>query len=111
MRVGRGHRSSGGHIRRGSAHTGQEEQGASRHREAERVEEGIQNGEFRPDINAYLVRAMIWGTIEHLVTRKSLLGKPQDLLSLADDVVDTIFNGILTPQKEPTIHVSVKMEK
>jgi AcrR family transcriptional regulator len=74
------------------------------------LEEGIQNGEFRPHIKPYLVRAMIWGTIEHLVTRKSLFGKPQDLLGFADDIVHTIFNGILTPQKEPTINIKVKME-
>ena len=75
------------------------------------LEEGIQNGEFSQHIKPYLVRAMIWGTIEHLVTRKSLFGKPQDLLGLADDIVNTIFSGILTPQKEPTIHVNVKMGK
>ena len=74
------------------------------------LEEGIQNGEFRPDIKPYLVRAMIWGTIEHLVTRKSLFGKPQDLLGLADHIVGTIFRGILTPPKEPTIHVNVNMD-
>jgi AcrR family transcriptional regulator len=74
------------------------------------LEEGIQNGEFRPHIKPYLARAMIWGTIEHLVTRKSLFGKPQDLLGFADDIVHTIFNGILTPQKEPTINIKVKME-
>jgi AcrR family transcriptional regulator len=75
------------------------------------LEEGIQNGEFGQHIKPYLVRAMIWGTIEHLVTRKSLFGKPQDLLGLADDIVNTIFSGILMPQKEPTIHVNVKMPK
>jgi AcrR family transcriptional regulator len=74
------------------------------------LEEGIQNGEFKSHINPYLVRAMIWGTIEHLVTRKSLLGKPQDLLGLADDIVDTLFSGIQTPKKEPTIHINVKTE-
>jgi TetR/AcrR family fatty acid metabolism transcriptional regulator len=74
------------------------------------LEEGIQNGEFKPNINPYLVRAMIWGTIEHLVTRKSLFGKPHNLLGLADDIVNAIFSGILTAQKEPTIHVNVKME-
>jgi AcrR family transcriptional regulator len=74
------------------------------------LEEGIQNGEFKPHLKPHLVRAMIWGTIEHLVTRKSLVGKPQDLLGFADDIVDTIFSGILMPQKEPTIHVNVKME-
>ena len=74
------------------------------------LEEGIQNGEFKPDLKPYLVRAMIWGTIEHLVTRKSLFGKPQDLLGFADDIVNTIFSGILMAQKEPTIHVNVKMQ-
>ena len=75
------------------------------------IEEGMQNGEFRSDIQPYLVRAMIWGTIEHLVTRKSLLGKPQDLLDLADDIVNTIFKGILTPRKDPSINLNVRLQK
>jgi AcrR family transcriptional regulator len=75
------------------------------------IEEGIQNGEFRSDIQPYLVRAMIWGTIEHLVTRKSLLGKPQNLLDLADDIVNTIFKGIQTPPKEPSINLNVRLQK
>jgi hypothetical protein len=40
-----------------------------------------------------------------------LFGKPQDLLGFADDIVNTIFCGILMAQKEPTIHVNVKMGK
>ena len=74
------------------------------------LEEGIQNGEFRPDIQPHLVRAMIWGTIEHLVTRKCLLGKPADLLSLADDIIATIFQGIVVPQTEPFINLKVMIE-
>jgi AcrR family transcriptional regulator len=74
------------------------------------LEEGIQNGEFRSDIQPHLVRAMIWGTIEHLVTRKCLLGKPADLLGLADDIIDTIFQGIVVPQKEPFINLKVNIE-
>ena len=75
------------------------------------LEEGIQNGEFRPQIKPYLVRGMIWGTIEHLVTRKSLLGKPQDLLGLADEIVNTIFQGILVPTRESSINVNVRLQK
>lgn len=74
------------------------------------LEEGIQSGEFRSDIQPFLVRAMIWGTIEHLVTRKCLLGKPDDLLGLADDMIATIFQGIAVPQKGPTINLKVKIE-
>ena len=74
------------------------------------LEEGIKSGEFRSDIQPYLVRAMIWGTVEHLVTRKCLLGKPGDLLGLMDDIIDTLFNGIVVPQKEPTINLKVNIE-
>lgn len=74
------------------------------------LEEGMQNGEFRPGIQPLLVRAVIWGTIEHLVTRKCLLGKPDDLLGLADDIITTIFQGIVVPQKEPTLNLKVKIE-
>ena len=74
-------------------------------------EEGIQNGEFRSDINPYLVRALIWGSIEHLVTRKSLLGKPEDLLALADDIYNTIFIGIRSSKKDTTIHVNVNLKR
>jgi TetR/AcrR family fatty acid metabolism transcriptional regulator len=75
------------------------------------LEEGIESGEFRADIQPYLVRAMIWGTIEHLVIRKSLLGKPEDLLSLVDEITNTIFQGILAPRKEPALNVHVTMEQ
>jgi TetR/AcrR family fatty acid metabolism transcriptional regulator len=71
------------------------------------LEEGIQSGEFRADIQPLLVRAIIWGTIEHLVTRKCLLGKPDNLLELADDLIATIFQGILAPRKEPTFNVNL----
>ena len=74
------------------------------------LDEGIQSGEFRSDIQPYLVRAMIWGTVEHLVTRRCLLGKPDDLMGLVDDIIDTLFNGIVVPRKEPTINLKVNIE-
>jgi TetR/AcrR family fatty acid metabolism transcriptional regulator len=73
------------------------------------LEEGIQNGEFRSDIQPYLVRAMIWGSIEHLVTRKSLLGKPGDLLALADEIFNTMFTGIRSSKKDACIRVNVNL--
>lgn len=84
---------------------------ASARNTIEVLEEGIESGEFRPDIQPYLLRAMIWGTIEHLVIRKSLLGKPEDLLSLSDEITTTIFQGILAPKKEPALNVHVTMEQ
>jgi TetR/AcrR family fatty acid metabolism transcriptional regulator len=74
------------------------------------VEEGVKSGEFRPDTKPLVVRAMIYGTIEHLVIRKSLLGKPVDLLSLADDVTKNILQGILPPRKEADFNIHVTVE-
>jgi TetR/AcrR family transcriptional regulator, fatty acid metabolism regulator protein len=83
---------------------------ASARNTLEVLQQGIKSGEFRPNMQPYLVRAMIWGTIEHLVIRKSLLGKPEDLLSLADEITNTIFQGILAPQKETALNVHVTMD-
>jgi TetR/AcrR family fatty acid metabolism transcriptional regulator len=75
------------------------------------LEEGIKTGEFRPAIKPYLVRAMIWGTIEHLVVRRSLLGEPRDLMALAEEITSTILEGIVVSQKEPALNVRVTVEQ
>ncbi len=74
------------------------------------LDEGIKSGEFRRDLQPHLVRAMIWGTIEHLVVRKSVMGKPVDLLSLADEITLTIFQGILSREKDPSLRVHVTVD-
>ncbi len=74
------------------------------------VGEGVKSGEFRADTKPLLVRAMIYGTIEHLVIRKSLLGKPADLVSIADDITKNILQGILPPQKEAGLNIHVTVE-
>ena len=74
------------------------------------IKEGIQNNEFRSDINPYLVRSMIWGTIEHSVTRRSMLGEPDDLMTLADDIFETIFEGIRVTKNEPALNINVSLQ-
>ena len=74
------------------------------------IKEGIQNGVFRSDIDPHLVRSMIWGTIQHSVTRRSMMGEPDDLMALADDIYDTIFAGIRAKKNEPAINVNVMMQ-
>jgi TetR/AcrR family fatty acid metabolism transcriptional regulator len=74
------------------------------------LKEGVQSGEFRKDINPHLVRAMIWGTIEHTVIRRSLLGAPADLTALADDIYETIFQGIRRQPREPGFVLKLQPE-
>ena len=54
---------------------------------------------------------MIWGTVEHLVTGKSLPGKPEDLLSLAEDITNTILHGIMVPENKPAFNVHFTLEQ
>jgi hypothetical protein len=75
------------------------------------LEEGIRTREFREDIQPYLVRAMIWGTIEHMVTRKSLLGNPADLIAMADDIYQTFFHGIRHPAEPADVRVKLELAK
>ena len=58
------------------------------------IEEGIAAGEFKPDTNPHLIRSAVLGTIEHMVVRSILLGKPENLLELVDPLTDLILNGI-----------------
>lgn len=74
------------------------------------LEEGIRTGEFRSDLQPHLARAMIWGTIEHLVIRRGLLGKPEDLLELTDEITRTILTGISTTSKGPDMQINVTVE-
>ena len=74
------------------------------------LEEGISSGEFRSDIQPHLARAMIWGTIEHLVIRRGLLGKPKDLLALTDEITRTILSGISAASPSPDMQINVTVE-
>ncbi len=58
------------------------------------IEEGIENNEFRQDLNPYLVRSMILGTIEHLVTNWVMTGNPDNLTEFVDPLIDSIIQGI-----------------
>jgi TetR/AcrR family fatty acid metabolism transcriptional regulator len=74
------------------------------------IEEGIASGEFRADINPYLVRSAILGTIEHMVIRRVLLGKPENLADYTDQLTDLIIGGIGARKEEKVWNVRISME-
>ncbi len=65
----------------------------------ETIQEGINAGEFRNDINVYLTRSIIIGTIEHLVTSWLMTGRPENLVNLVDPLIDTLIEGISSKNK------------
>lgn len=74
------------------------------------VEEGIASGEFAPDTNPYLVRSVILGTIEHILIRKILLGKPEDLVVFADPLTDLVIQGISRRDQRDKWHFRLIVE-
>ncbi len=65
----------------------------------ETIDEGVETGEFRNDINVYLIRSIIIGTIEHLVTSWLMTRRPEHLTDLVDPLVDTVVQGIQFKEK------------
>lgn len=73
------------------------------------IEEGIRSGEFKADTNPYLVRATILGTIEHLVIRRVLLGKPEKLADFTDQLTELIMGGIMARKEEKVWNLRISL--
>ncbi len=58
------------------------------------IKEGIDSGELRKDIDPFVVRSIILGSIEHVTVRWLLLGKPESPPKAAKAICDYILNGI-----------------
>jgi TetR/AcrR family fatty acid metabolism transcriptional regulator len=71
------------------------------------IQEGIKDGTFKEDTDAFLIRAMILGTIEHLCIRQLLLGEPKNLPQYTDAIVDTILNSIKKESKHYSINLNI----
>jgi len=71
------------------------------------IREGIKDGTFKEDTDAFLIRSMILGAIEHLCVRKLLLGEPKNLPQYVDPIVDTILAGIKKQSKHFSINLNM----
>ncbi|MBW2677362.1 MAG: hypothetical protein JRD49_07295, partial [Deltaproteobacteria bacterium] len=75
------------------------------------VEEGIASGEFKPDTDPYLVRAVVLGTIEHTVTSWVLFGKPENLVAMTDSLSDLTVDGIRKDSRLKNIRLNVVFDE
>jgi len=62
------------------------------------IEEGRKEGVVRQDVNVYLLRQLILGVLEHMVTRWLLKGEKYDLVKCYEEVCALVFNGISFPK-------------
>lgn len=76
------------------------------------VKEGVEEGEIAPDVDPYLARAMLLGTIDHVVTRRVLRGKPENLETLVDPLTDMLMKGLCArmPKRSLALRISLDPE-
>ena len=64
------------------------------------IEEGQEEGIIRKDVTSYMVRHLILGMLEHIVTRWLLKGEKGDLLAQYNEAVELLMHGIGKPDRE-----------
>ena len=65
------------------------------------IEEGQEEGIIRKDVNVYILRQLILGILEHMVTRWLLKGEKYDLMMHYGDVCQVVLYGISAPRRPP----------
>jgi TetR/AcrR family fatty acid metabolism transcriptional regulator len=58
------------------------------------IKEGQEEGVIRKDVNIFIIRHLILGVLEHIVTRWLLKGETYDLQEHYQDVSDLVLQGI-----------------
>lgn len=77
------------------------------------IREGIADGTFKKDANAYLIRSMLLGTIEHLFIHWHMAGRPErspSILDLLDSFMELIFDGVRAKKEETGLTLRLNLE-
>jgi TetR/AcrR family fatty acid metabolism transcriptional regulator len=69
------------------------------HKILEIIEEGQEEGVIRKDVNIYMIRHLMLGMLEHIVTRWLLRGEKGDLLVQYNEAVALLIQGIGKPEE------------
>ena len=86
----------------------------SAHRLLDCIRDGIANGTFREDADAYLIRSMLMGAIEHLFIHWHMQGMPKrekNMLDMLDPFLEIIFSGIRAKKEQPGFTLTLKLEE
>ncbi len=77
------------------------------------IREGIKDGTFKRDSNAYLIRSILLGTIEHLFIHWHMQGMPtkeSSVMDLFDPFLEIVLDGIRAKKEEPGLTFRLKLE-
>jgi AcrR family transcriptional regulator len=71
------------------------------------VQEGIKSGEFRNDIDTYLVRNLVLGIIEHLTIQWLLVGRPEKISDYSGSVFDMVIRAVKKNEEPSDIQITL----
>ena len=77
------------------------------------IRDGIADGTFRKDADAYLVRSMLMGTIEHLFIHWHMQGMPKrekNIMDIFDPFLELVLSGIRARREEQGFTLNLKLE-
>jgi TetR/AcrR family fatty acid metabolism transcriptional regulator len=85
----------------------------SAHRLLDCISDGIADGTFRKDADAYLIRSMLMGTIEHLFIHWHMQGMPKrekTIMDMLDPFLEIVLSGIRAKKEESGLTLHLKLE-
>ena len=85
----------------------------SAHRVLDCIREGIADGTFRKGADAYLIRSMLMGTIEHLFIHWHMQGMPKrekSIMDMLDAFLEIVLSGIRARKEETGLTLHVKLD-
>lgn len=77
------------------------------------IRDGIADGTFRSDADAYLIRSMLMGTIEHLFIHWHMQGMPKrekSMMDMLDPFMEIVLSGIRARKQESGLTLHLKFE-
>ncbi len=85
----------------------------SAHRLLDCIRDGIADGTFRADADAYLIRSLLMGTIEHLFIHWHMQGMPKrekSIMNMLDPFLEIVLSGIRAKKEQTGLTLHLKME-
>jgi TetR/AcrR family fatty acid metabolism transcriptional regulator len=75
------------------------------------IREGQNEGTIRKDVNIYILRQLVLGILEHVVTRWLLQGRKYDLMEHYEEITKLIMEGIGLPGRAQKLLEVSKMKR
>jgi len=85
----------------------------SAHRLLDCIRDGIADGTFRKDADAYLIRSLLMGTIEHLFIHWHMQGMPKrekSIMDMLDPFLEIVLSGIRARREETGLTLHLQLE-